>query len=196
MHRLLLRQLKKARGGREGGAVDLDTLLTLVDGAYGEFERQHRVLGHTHNVMREEHGQLNARLSRLRDGISQMGAGFSIWDRLLIYGTGGVAFASFNSDLQLTGTDLVGLFAVSGVASATKTGWTAGGGLEWAINPNWSLRGEYRHSDFGSLAISPGVSSIGAVFAADRHLAQDQVQVGFSYKFGDWVAPVPVAAKY
>ena len=80
MHRLLLRQLKKARGGKEGGAVDLDTLLTLVDGAYGEFERQHRVLGHTHNVMREEHGQLNARLSRLRDGISQMGAGFSIWD--------------------------------------------------------------------------------------------------------------------
>ena len=80
MHRLLLRQLKKARGGKEGGAIDLDTLLTLVDGAYGEFERQHRVLGHTHNVMREEHGQLNARLSRLRDGISQMGAGFSIWD--------------------------------------------------------------------------------------------------------------------
>jgi len=80
LHRLLLRQLKKARGGKEGGAIDLDTLLTLVDGAYGEFERQHRVLGHTHNVMREEHGQLNARLSRLRDGISQMGAGFSIWD--------------------------------------------------------------------------------------------------------------------
>jgi signal transduction histidine kinase len=77
---LLLRQLKKARGGKEGGAIDLNTLLTLVDGAYGEFERQHRVLGHTHNVMREEHGQLNARLSRLRDGISQMGAGFSIWD--------------------------------------------------------------------------------------------------------------------
>jgi signal transduction histidine kinase len=80
LHRLLQRQLKKARGGKEGGAIDLDMLLTLVDGAYGEFERQHRVLGHTHNVMREEHSQLNARLSRLRDGISQMGAGFSIWD--------------------------------------------------------------------------------------------------------------------
>ena len=80
MHRLLQRQLKKARGGKADGAIDLDTLLGLVDGAYGEFERQHRVLAHTHNVMREEHGQLNARLSRLRDAISQMGAGFSIWD--------------------------------------------------------------------------------------------------------------------
>jgi two-component system cell cycle sensor histidine kinase PleC len=80
LHRLLQRQLKKARGGKADGAIDLDTLLGLVDGAYGEFERQHRVLAHTHNVMREEHGQLNARLSRLRDAISQMGAGFSIWD--------------------------------------------------------------------------------------------------------------------
>jgi signal transduction histidine kinase len=80
LHRLLQRQLKKARGGKDGGAIDLDALLALVDGAYGEFERQHRVLAHTHNVMREEHGQLNARLSRLRDAISQMGAGFSIWD--------------------------------------------------------------------------------------------------------------------
>ena len=71
-----------------------------------------------------------------------------------------------------------------------------GGGVEYAINPHWSVRGEYRYSDFGSLAISPAASSIGVVFAADRHLDQDQVQVGFSYKFGDWVAPVPVAAKY
>ena len=118
-------------------------------------------------------------------------AGFSIWDRLLIYGTGGVAFGSFYSDLQLTGSDLVGLFAASGMASATKTGWTAGGGLEYAINPHWSLRGEYRHSDFGSLAISPGLSSIGAAFAADRHLAQDQVQVGFSYRFGGSEPPRP-----
>lgn len=80
MHKLLERQLKKARGGRECGAVELDLLLNLVDAAYGEFENQHRVIAHTHNVMREEHGQLNARLSRLRDGISQMGAGFAIWD--------------------------------------------------------------------------------------------------------------------
>ena len=123
-------------------------------------------------------------------------AGVSVFDRLLIYGTGGVAFGSFYSDLQLTGSDLVGLFAASGTASAVKTGWTAGGGLEWAINNHWSLRGEYRHSDFGSLAISPGLSSIGAAFAADRHLAQDQVQVGFSYRFGgSEPAPAPNIVK-
>jgi len=80
LHKLLQRQLEKARGGKPDAAVDLDTLLKLVDGAYGEFESQRRVLAHTHNVMREEHGQSNARLSRLRDGISQMGAGFAIWD--------------------------------------------------------------------------------------------------------------------
>jgi two-component system cell cycle sensor histidine kinase PleC len=78
LHKLLQRQLEKARNGKAD--VDIDTLLKLVDGAYGEFETQRRVLAHTHNVMREEHSQLNARLSRLRDGISQMGAGFAIWD--------------------------------------------------------------------------------------------------------------------
>ena len=31
-------------------------------------------------MMLEEHGALNARLSRLRDAVSQMGAGFAIWD--------------------------------------------------------------------------------------------------------------------
>ncbi len=80
MHKLLERQLKKARHGAQDGALELDALLDLVDAAYGEFDRQRCVLTHTHNVMREEHGQMNARLSRLRDGISQMGAGFAIWD--------------------------------------------------------------------------------------------------------------------
>ena len=105
------------------------------------------------------------------------------FDRLLIYGTGGVAFAGFDTDLQISGTDAVGPFFASGSRSSTRTGWTAGGGVEYAITPNWSVFGEYRYSDFGHITdlTFPGV--VGTIETADRHLAQNQVEVGFSYKF-------------
>ncbi|ARN83889.1 TonB-dependent siderophore receptor [Methylocystis bryophila] len=110
-------------------------------------------------------------------------AGYA-FGRLLPYATGGVAFGTFKSDAQLFGTDLDGLtnFAASGAASTTRVGWTAGAGVEYAVNNHWSLRAEYRYSDFGHLGISTDPSAVGAVFALDRHLDQQQVQVGFSYK--------------
>ena len=75
-------------------------------------------------------------------------------------------------------------FAASGTKSATRVGWTLGAGLEYAVNNHWSLRAEYRYTDFGHLAIATDPSAIDAAFALDRKLDQHQVQVGFSYKFG------------
>ena len=128
-------------------------------------------------------------------------AGYS-FGRLLPFVTGGVAFGSFYSDLQLAGgntafiftpsfASATAAFAASGAASATKVGWTLGGGVEYAVNNHWSLLAEYRYTDFGHLPISTNSSAVGSVFVADRHLNQQQVQVGFSYKlFAD---PDPVA---
>ena len=87
MHRLLERQLIRARADSPDGETDLETLLGLVDAAYVEFDRQRRVLAHTHEIMRDEYLRINASLSRLRDAITQMGAGFAIWgsdDRLVL----------------------------------------------------------------------------------------------------------------
>jgi len=80
MHRMLERQLIRARADSPDGETDLETLLSLVDAAYVEFDRQRRILAHTHEIMREEYLRINAGLSRLRDAITQMGAGFAIWD--------------------------------------------------------------------------------------------------------------------
>jgi opacity protein-like surface antigen len=117
------------------------------------------------------------------------------WDRLLIYGTGGVAFGGFTTELQLSGTDAAGPFFASGSRSSTRVGWTAGGGVEYAINAHWSVRADYRYSDFGRIRDLPAATVAGLSLSANRHLAQNQVQVGFSYKF-DSFAPVPVIAKY
>ena len=50
-------------------------------------------------------------------------------------------------------------------ASDTEVGWTVGGGVEWAICRNWSVKAEYLFADFGTenttsnLAQSPHRSS-------------------------------------
>ena len=69
------------------------------------------------------------------------------------------------------------------------------GGVGYAVDNNWSLRSEYRYWDFGHLADLPVSPVAGLGYSASRHLAQNQVQVGFSYKF-DAFSPAPVVAKY
>lgn len=42
--------------------------------------------------------------------------------------------------------------------SDTKTGWTAGGGLEWAFNDKWSAKAEYLFVDLGSAHFGEGTA--------------------------------------
>ncbi|BDV38839.1 TonB-dependent siderophore receptor [Methylocystis bryophila] len=122
-------------------------------------------------------------------------AGFTL-DRMLLFASAGVAFGEFGSNLQLFGTDqTLALFYAADQRTSTRAGWTVGGGVEYAVNPHWSVRGEYRYADFGRLSESPAATSLGAFYAADRHLDQNQVQVGLSYKFGEPIAAAE-AAKY
>jgi iron complex outermembrane receptor protein len=122
-------------------------------------------------------------------------AGYA-FDRMLFYGTGGFAVGAFGSNFQVYGNDLtLAPFYAADQHSTTRAGWTLGGGVEYAVNPHWSVRGEYRYTDFGHIGDLPAASSMGVAYAADRHLDQNQVQVGLSYKFGEPVM-APVSAKY
>jgi outer membrane immunogenic protein len=71
-------------------------------------------------------------------------------DQYLLYLTGGAAFAGTTATTCLPGT-----FCDS--VSITRTGWTVGGGAEFAIFPStpvshnwWSVKIEYLYVDFGS----------------------------------------------
>ncbi|MBN9597030.1 MAG: TonB-dependent receptor [Afipia sp.] len=85
-------------------------------------------------------------------------AGFA-FDRLLVFGTGGVAWlketqeraqfqSNFSTLAQPGGTSTSGP-EFSERTSVMRQGWTAGGGVEYALLNNWSLKGEYSYSDFG-----------------------------------------------
>jgi outer membrane immunogenic protein len=67
----------------------------------------------------------------------------------LFYGTGGYAW----SNEAATRTQVAGILnaAIPGTAETannTVGGWAAGGGIEWGLTPNISIKAEYLHYDF------------------------------------------------
>jgi outer membrane immunogenic protein len=124
------------------------------------------------------------------------------FDRLLVYATGGVAFGGFNTSISTAYTNALFYPAFSGTDSFsnTRVGWTVGGGLEYAVTNNWSIRAEYRYTDFGpsnNVLVNSFPGFNGDFLGARVHtnLIENRVQVGFSYKF-DTATPAPVVAKY
>ena len=114
------------------------------------------------------------------------------FDRALIYATGGATFTGITNSFSAFPPNPG--FLLSESISKTRAGWTVGGGIEYAVTNNWSARAEYRFSDFGHITDFPF-----AAFTAGRLsvtiMTENQVQVGFSYKFDSWT-PAPVVAKY
>lgn len=98
------------------------------------------------------------------------------FDRLLVYGTGGAAFGGFKDTYVNT------LNGLTDSMGHTKTGWTAGGGVEYAFTNNWSVRAEYRRTDFGRTGDTLAVSTAGGV-NVHQHDVENQILAGFSYKF-------------
>lgn len=120
--------------------------------------------------------------------------GFAI-DRILIYGTGGVAFAkidiskrfawNFNDACPVVG----GLNEChAGGDNSTRTGWTAGGGVEWAFDNHWSAKAEYLYADFGDVTYQ--TSNVGPAFVGAPQVASHTVsttlqiaRLGINYRF-------------
>lgn len=80
--------------------------------------------------------------------------GFAM-DRFMIYATGGAAFTDFNYHLDNTAAGL------SESADRSKTGWTAGAGVNFAYTDNLILGAEYRYTDFGKVNHAGGGPLLG-----------------------------------
>ena len=112
-------------------------------------------------------------------------------DRALFYVTGGAAFGQFRESYGFLTAGGQSAFAES--FSNSRVGYTVGGGIEYAITTQFSLRAEYRYTDYGTIVNlnSPLIGS----FYTTHHDYQNRVQVGFSYKF-DQPPAAPVVARY
>jgi outer membrane immunogenic protein len=124
------------------------------------------------------------------------------FDRVVFYGTGGLAIGGIKTDV----TDaFIGLLppafpVAAGSSTAVRTGWAAGAGVEGAIGNGWSIKAEYLHLDFGSItqsATGTGASSFAlgnntvvslttALTPSFRaRITDDIFRVGVNYKL-DW----------
>jgi outer membrane immunogenic protein len=121
---------------------------------------------------------------------------------LLIYATGGLAYARTEGDLNvmhLSCPNLCPRFSADGHAEEDHFGYAVGGGLEWRLGGNWSLKSEYLYVDLGEedYHMTGKVADYygGAVHDTDSFpadLALHTVRVGINYKFGSRDAPVPL----
>jgi opacity protein-like surface antigen len=73
------------------------------------------------------------------------------WDRALVYAEGGAARGQI--DYMLLG-DTNNQGRGYGVTPISAWGWTAGGGLEYALTDHWTTMVEYQHVDFGTNAVT------------------------------------------
>lgn len=71
-----------------------------------------------------------------------------------IYGTGGMAYGGALSSAASFARRAGGASITNATATFADSliGWTAGGGVEWAVTPNWSVKAEYLHYDLGAVA--------------------------------------------
>lgn len=67
----------------------------------------------------------------------------------LMYATGGITIADLQADFNLY--DNNARATERHHISQVKIGWTAGAGLEMALDKNWSMRGEYLYADLGMI---------------------------------------------
>jgi outer membrane immunogenic protein len=97
------------------------------------------------------------------------------FDRFLIYGTAGFAFTDVSYAVAYGGPG----GPVAGSSSDLRTGWTAGGGVEWAFANNWSAKVEYLYVDTGKNEIFDTTNTFSTFETQSFHL----VRLGINYRF-------------
>jgi outer membrane immunogenic protein len=88
------------------------------------------------------------------------------FDRWLPYVTGGVAYGNIQAAQPF------------GTTTKTNVGWTAGGGLEYGIDRNWSARLEYLHIDLGTATFMGAASGTSTLAVT---VTNDLMRAGINY---------------
>jgi len=127
-------------------------------------------------------------------------AGFTPRERVLVYGTAGIAWADFESNTAVT----FATFSVNpvfngaahiGSGSFTRVGGVVGGGVEWAIANNWSVKAEYLYLWFNGFNYASPLVAAAVPFAPGYAwnttiTPREQIlRIGVNYRF-DWGGPV------
>jgi outer membrane immunogenic protein len=113
------------------------------------------------------------------------------FDRVLFYGTGGLAVGSVRDYANNNGG---GNNPYIGSNNSVRVGYAAGGGIEYGVTQNWSAKVEALYYNLGSTSFIGNLSPPDPTFSiANRVSPHDGyvARLGVNYRFGG-----PVVAKY
>jgi outer membrane immunogenic protein len=152
-----------------GGQVGVNAQFNwLVVGLEGDFSWT-GLKGSTTDAL---HNSINTNVDWTSTVTGRIGAAF---DRLLVYGKGGLALAHDDSSLTDFGSNTAD-------STMMRTGWTVGAGLEYALSKNWSAKVEYDYLGFGSrtLNFTTPLESV----SSNANLNVQEVKAGLNFRFG------------
>jgi opacity protein-like surface antigen len=108
------------------------------------------------------------------------------FDRTLLYVKGGSAWDRQTNQFNTytNGTAAIGAGGALMTSGATNRGWTVGGGLEYALLPNWSMALEYKYYDFGKSSVFTTAVPAGltGVSLSPRSTTVQTVSLGVNYR--------------
>jgi len=124
---------------------------------------------------------------RLRAGLA--------FDRLLVFATGGLAvtdekfsqsigYYNPSNNIQLPITGNANGYNAGSASTTTVTG-VIGGGVEYAFDKNWSIKGEYLYVPLKSLGFT-SVSTVDSTYVMNHHeslSALNVFRIGLNYRF-------------
>jgi outer membrane immunogenic protein len=100
----------------------------------------------THEQSMDWFGTLRARL------------GYLVTPNVLAYATGGLAVGHIKASTEeirdIPNGCATNSLCTAGSASETRWGWTLGGGLEYAVDERWTVKGEYLYYNLGTVTYS------------------------------------------
>jgi outer membrane immunogenic protein len=99
-------------------------------------------------------------------------------DTWLMYATAGYAYAK----LETTASASAGGATASLSQDTMRNGWTAGGGIEVALTPRWSIKAEYLYMNFGSATMAWAVPGLPTLNEQNK-LDMNVVRTGINYRF-------------
>lgn len=210
----------------ENGSFPLSTIAGINEAGHGSERRAAFLVGAQAGVnwqagnlvlgLEFDAQRLNTDLQRVSDAVSlarytwdnEVSAGWLATARtrlgwsfgnVLVYATGGVAWMA----MRLEGSFSGGGTSDKVDVSSRQRGWIAGGGIEWAFDRSWTLRGEYLYADFDRIAASgnritdccvdlvelaplKSYADLGPIKSTIRHsadLSLHLARVGLNYRF-------------
>lgn len=104
---------------------------------------------------------------------------------VLAYATGGLAVTRIETANSHWDNVWPSPVTTNWKASDTKLGWTLGGGFEWALGNNWTVKTEYLYLNFGSVN-SAGLITTGGysqAISTSTDLTAHIARAGVNFKF-------------